>query len=222
MLEIGVGSGSLLRFMKGNGFDVSGCDLSGAICAHVQQDQKITMHNCAVRDLPSDTLYDIVVMNHVLEHVNDPVQFLSDVRAKLTDKGIVYIAVPNVNSWEARLPGWTSYEPYHLVYFSPATLGRVVKKAGFEILKESTHESFSGWFLAFLRTLLKTPEESPEQRCKQKQKRAESWLEHAYRLGMVIFGGISFPFRFLQGRLGHGDELIILAQAVRSENDRTA
>ena len=37
-------------------------------------------------------------------------------------------------------------------------------------------------------------------------------VEHAYRAALVGFGLVSLPFRRLQGRLGRGDEVIMLAR----------
>ena len=57
-------------------------------------------------------------MHHLLEHVADPVALLQDARARLKPGGALQLAVPNIRSWEARLRGWNSYEPYHLLYFT--------------------------------------------------------------------------------------------------------
>jgi len=172
------------------------------------------MYNCPVAQIPHSAPYDVVVMHHVLEHVNEPVQFLKDVRTLLGRAGIVIIRVPNVFCCEAHLPGWNSYEPYHLVYFSPATLRRAVEQAGFEVLRIGTHESFSGWFLALLRTLLRTNQKTAGERFAQREAAHLSWVGHAYRLAMVLSGVITLPLRFLQGAIGRGDEVVLIARKV--------
>jgi hypothetical protein len=40
-------------------------------------------------------------------------------------------------------------------------------------------------------------------------------VEHAYRLAMVVAGPVSWPLRRLQGALGRGDELVMVARAER-------
>ena len=111
------------------------------------------------------------------------------------------------------LPGWNSYEPYHLLYFTPQTLRAAAKKAGFEIQHLTTHESFSGWFLAILRTLLKKSHAAqPQQESSADAKPSTSFVEHAYRLAMVTWGLLALPFRRLQEFLGKGDEVIIIAR----------
>ena len=212
LFEIGVGSGSFLKFVKDKGFDVAGCDLSKSICKHVENTYNITMHYGFISDLPLPFQFDVIVTNHVLEHVNDPLKFLSDLKARLKEDGIIHIAVPNVAAWEARFSGWTSYEPYHLIYFSPRTLRRLVETAGFRVVTLSTHESFSGWFLSILRTLLKTNKKSADLRKSQKKSRSKSWIEHVYSAVMILSGGILFPLRYVQSKLDYGDEIVVIAK----------
>lgn len=213
LLEIGVGSGSFLAYAKSHGYSPLGCDLSAAICRRVESSTEITMHCGSLESLCDEQLFDVVVMNHVLEHVSDPVVLLKTVRAHLKPGGVLHLAVPNVGAWDALLPGWNSYEPYHLVYFSPRTLRLAAEKAGFEIQHLTTHESFSGWFLAILRTLLgKSHTKQPQQEPSTGTKLSSSFVEHAYRFIMVTWGLLTLPFRRLQEFLGKGDEVILIAR----------
>lgn len=213
VLEIGVGNGALLCYMKNKNIDVEGCDLSKAASDHIRQRYSITMHNCSAGEIPSDKKYDAVVMNHILEHVNEPVGFLADVKAHLKKDGIAHIVVPNIGSWEAKLSGWVGYEPYHLSYFMPETLVRTTGKAGLKMIHTSTHESFSGWFLAILRTLLKISPQTGKGSHPQQKAKFVTWKEHIYRMAMVISGVVLLPLRYVQGKLGYGDEVVIICRA---------
>lgn len=213
LLEIGVGSGSFLAHAKIHGYSPLGCDLSPAICRRVEQNTGLSMHCGALESLSDEQFFDFVVMNHLLEHVSDPVTLLKTVRAHLNPGGLLHLAVPNVASWEARLSGWNSYEPYHLLYFTPRTLRLAAEEAGFEIKQIMTHESFSGWFLSILRTLLrknhlKQAQQSPSGSIKQ----SSAFVEHAYRVVMVMCGLFTLPLRRLQELLGEADEIILLAK----------
>lgn len=210
ILEVGVGNGQLLNLFKEKKFQVSGCDLSKNICRYVESEFGIVMHACALKDAPAEE-FDGIVMNHVAEHVDEPLEFLKEAGRRLKKNGILHLAVPNVASWESRFKGWISYEPYHLTYFTPETIRLLVKKAGFKILKTQTAEPFSDWFLTLLRTALKTQAETASARWSQKRNR-KSGLETIYRLAMLAFGILILPLRCLQSLLGYGDEIIILAQ----------
>jgi len=216
LLEIGVGSGSLLRSARSAGFDVMGCDLSEAICTRIKQRYAIPMHCGYVADLPKAPSFDVVVMNHVLEHLPAPVDVLRELRMRMAPGALLHVAVPNVACPEARLPGWGSYEPYHLIYFTPLTLRTTLARAGFHVERETTHESFSGWFLTALRTLLgMRRDRSPDSRLAVRRLRGRSAVEHAYYAAMLVFGASTWPIRIAQAAMGTGDEVICMARVPR-------
>lgn len=213
LLEIGVGTGSLLVDAKAEGYIPFGCDLSEGVCSRVERRTGIVMHCGSIDSLPADQLFDVVVMNHVLEHVSEPVALLEAARRHLRPGGLLHLAVPNVGSWDAHLPGWNSYEPYHLLYFTPRTVRLAVESAGFEIHRLTTHESFSGWFLAIVRMLLRQRLTAHHRQPRERVKQSTSPAEHTYRLAMVTWGALTLPFRRLQELFGKGDEVILLGRS---------
>lgn len=225
LLEVGVGTGSFLRAAQQQGFDVSGCDLSATLCQRVENKYGINIHCGPLSELRGEEPFDVVVMNHVLEHVQQPVAFMRDVASLLSADGMVHIAVPNIACWEARLPGWTSFEPYHLSYFDPETLRRAVETTGLAVAQIGTHDSFSGWFLAALRTAVGINKDhealvrpKPTDNARASRERTVI-VEHAYRLAMLCSGGITWPLRTWQARIGVGDEVVCIA---RPSSHRTA
>lgn len=217
LLEIGVGSGSFLTDARMNGYTVMGCDLSVPICEHIRNSYGFMMHNDSLETLEGEDRFDVIVMNHVLEHVQQPIEFMKDVSRLLTSGGIVHIAVPNIACWEAKFSGWTSFEPYHLSYFSPPTLERTISDSGLIIHHIKTYDSFSGWFLALLRTMLGINKSSgavtrpPATARIQASRPRTGFVEHAYRLAMIAIGILLWPLRLLQARLGYGDEIVCIA-----------
>lgn len=157
--------------------------------------------------------YDAVVMNHVLEHLPNPVETLMEIRARMAPASWLHLAVPNVSSWEACLPGWTSYEPYHLLYFRLASLREALARAGFRVVEYETIEPFSGWFLTVVRTILGGFNSSVPDRRKQ-QPMTREWIRHIYRILMVSVGMLTAPARWLQAKLGFGEELVVIAAPI--------
>jgi SAM-dependent methyltransferase len=209
ILEIGVGSGSLLRTLKNKGFAVVGCDVSQGA------QEALRRENIAV--FPSlsqlrSAQFDIIIMSHVLEHVPNLCHFLSQVRLLLSMSGIVRIAVPNADCVEARSKHWNSYAPYHVWYFNYRSLFNSLNKSNFSCIKFWTHESFSGFFLLAIRLILGTRSSggSALSSCGGNAG-GLSILYHCYRLAMVCVGIITFPLRRIIGALRLGDELIVLA-----------
>jgi 2-polyprenyl-3-methyl-5-hydroxy-6-metoxy-1,4-benzoquinol methylase len=217
LLEIGVGSGSFLKAAREQGYEVVGCDLSRPICNRVRNAYRIEMHCGPLTTLAAGRCFDVIVMNHVLEHVQQPVEFLMDVGRLLAPGGVVHIAVPNVACWQASLSGWTSFEPYHLTYFAPETLRVTVTRSSLWIKHFETLDSFSGWFLALLRTTLGVNRASGAvtrasvSTVGKAAGRRTALVENAYRIAMVLAGGVLWPIRLFQGRIGRGDELICIA-----------
>jgi 2-polyprenyl-3-methyl-5-hydroxy-6-metoxy-1,4-benzoquinol methylase len=223
LLEIGIGSGSFLQAARTQGFEVTGCDLSKAICERVTHTYGIPLHCKPISAIEGNGCFDVIVMNHVLEHVNEPISFLHDVLRLLSPNGIAHIAVPNVACWEAKLSGWTSYEPYHLTYFTPNTLQKTIIASGLTVEHANTHESFSGWFLALLRTAMGVNRHGQAIQPNKNTGRQNvsglsrtSLVEHTYRLGMVCAGGGIWPLRWVQAKLGFGDEAICIARKPNS------
>jgi SAM-dependent methyltransferase len=85
--------------------------------------------------------YDVILINHTLEHIHDPVPFLFAAAAALAADGAVLVNVPNHESPVAFLMrdqwiGWLPTE--HVFHYSRATLGHVAAQAGLRIAESST------------------------------------------------------------------------------------
>ena len=85
--------------------------------------------------------FDAVVMNHVIEHVHDPVELLVEARRLLKQDGVLVLITPNAESQEHRIFGasWYSLDPpRHLHIFSPRSLSKLARLSGF-----SKHETWT-------------------------------------------------------------------------------
>ena len=102
--------------------------------------------------------------------------------------------------------------PYHLVYFTPKTLKLCVETAGFDVVSIKSHESFSGWFLVVMRSLISTHNKNSSERLACRANRKASLTEHLYRIAMVATGVVLWPLRLIQGELGYGDEIVLIAR----------
>ena len=85
---------------------------------------------------------DLVVMSHVLEHVSNPVQFLSDSTRNLRKGGALFIEVP------CRDCEHKSMDEPHLLFFDKAPMQHLLVNLDFEDIEVSYH----GQEIAKLRT----------------------------------------------------------------------
>lgn len=213
LLEVGVGAGSFLRAARDAGFSVSGCDISESLCRRVVQATGILVHCASLETLP-EKKWDVLVMNHVLEHVHDPVEFLRAAHERLRPLGVLHLAVPNAACWEAGLPGWNAYAKYHLSYFTPQTLKLALRQAGFAPELTVTHEDFSSWFPVVFRTLfgIRPASETRIAASLERVPHLRTLIKSPYRLAMVGTGALLWPLCRLQSALGYGDELICVVR----------
>lgn len=85
---------------------------------------------------------------HVLEHVEEPREFLRAARDALVPGGWLALEVPNIGSAAARRLGveWSGLQPrFHRWHFTPESLTRLVTDSGFEIVRQDTVFSRFYW-----------------------------------------------------------------------------
>lgn len=98
-----------------------------------------------------DNAFDAITMNHVIEHLYDPITTLEECRRVLKPVGKLVIVTPNIESLGARLFGevWRGLEiPRHLYLFSPSTLQMCAEKAGLKVLHLRTTARSARWMYA--------------------------------------------------------------------------
>lgn len=72
---------------------------------------------------------DLVIMNHVLEHIKNPVQFLASLKPLLAPNARVYIDVPDLQEYHKL----SALHIAHLYHFGADTLARTAASAGYTV-----------------------------------------------------------------------------------------
>ncbi len=140
VLDIGASTGVMLDIFKSNGWETWGVEPSEAGKILRYKDIKILNTTFEKAKLPKN-YFDVVIMNHTLEHVEDPIKVLKKIHQILKKGGIVYIDVPNFGSLSSHIAGrgWKFLHAYeHIHQFEPDTLKKCLQKAGFEIAWQGT------------------------------------------------------------------------------------
>ena len=130
VLDAGSGSGEFVFLTDRLGFDVMGVepneDYSG-YCREVLG-VKVETESLFAREFAAGS-FDFIRLNHVLEHINDPVSALKKLASWLADDGLLYVEVPNIESYAAEKSRGNIFHFGHIYNFNPWTL-RAAAKAG--------------------------------------------------------------------------------------------
>lgn len=138
LLDVGCNMGMLLRLASQRGWTPVGVEPSPSLARLATEHLGLDVFNCFVDELPESELasFDVIALSDVLEHICDPLTFLTDVTRFLSDNGIIYIKVPNArwNLFKQKALGsvgrapklgvWDSYE--HVVHYTDTTLTRLL------------------------------------------------------------------------------------------------
>jgi len=143
ILDFGFGAGGFLLALRAFGFtDLWGYDVEG------NQRNRIALEAAGVRaftggdllPLP-DRSFDCIRLEHVLEHLPDPVGRLRELRGKLRREGLLVLTVPSIHAWEplealARSPHLDHLQlPIHLWHHSMRSFADFIAAAGFDVVQ---------------------------------------------------------------------------------------
>jgi SAM-dependent methyltransferase len=146
-LEIGCAGGAFLNAARSAGLQVTGVEYSPDAAAFARDHFGLDVR---VGDLESagfpPSSFDAVFMGDVLEHLPDPLATLREIRQILSPGGVLIVLCPTqTNTLYSRL-GFFVYgllgrkvtvhlPPYHLFEYRPASLSRMMVRAGFDIAR---------------------------------------------------------------------------------------
>jgi SAM-dependent methyltransferase len=153
-LDIGCGSGRFLRGLRGYGWSVAGLELNDETAMSARKNNGLSVETSL--DVFDKGSFDLITITHVLEHIRDPQQVLQRCAELLRGGGVLAVAVPNIESWQARFSReeWFHLDlPRHLWHFSEAWLLKQMSGLGFTVLKvrrlDLAHNIF-GWMQSLL------------------------------------------------------------------------
>lgn len=140
ILDIGCGNGKLLSRMLAGGFrHLRGVDL-------FIQDDIVFSPEAIIRktDLASfassnKERFDLVMLHHSFEHMDNPIEILELCKKLLSDDGWLLIRIPLADSqaWEQYRENWYALDaPRHLYLHTSTSMAILAEKSGFVIVHE--------------------------------------------------------------------------------------
>lgn len=132
VLEVGAGFGKFLLAFKEQGHQVQGIERSEHRAKYVQDVLGISCIYSSIESVKFPHTFELTYLNHVFEHVSDPAEAIDRLSVVAADGGLVYFAVPDF--WQEFPPLAYHFVP-HLSLFTAKSLGRLLTKKGFRIIK---------------------------------------------------------------------------------------
>ena len=138
ILDVGCGNGEAIGWMKEYGWDLHGIEIGKKACEQAQkQGLKTFCGQLHEAGYPAE-YFDAITVNHVLEHIHDPLSLLRECNRILKQDGLLIIDAPNFGSFDSKLfreTGHTIMCPVHLYHFTSDTLNRIINAADFQVDK---------------------------------------------------------------------------------------
>ena len=129
-LDFGCGNGGLVRYCRGNGVPEAVGFEEGAIRASAARlgIPMLTASELAERG----GSFDVITAIEVLEHIEDPVAVLKQLRSLLRPEGLLFCTTGNAAPHRDKLIPWPYFIPeIHISLFEPQSLSCALEKAGF-------------------------------------------------------------------------------------------
>lgn len=150
LLDLGCGNGSFLRVAQALGYRAEGIEIDDAAggLARAAGFEVFSGPLTAARFAPGR--FAQITLNHVVEHLHQPLQALHTLRGWLAPGGRIWLQTPNRGSRGAARYGvhWRGWEtPRHLVLFDAASLMHTLTAAGFERASLLPPQRDAGFFI---------------------------------------------------------------------------
>ena len=157
VLDIGAGTGAFLNQMKEKGWNVKGLEPEEKAREFAQVNYEILLDPPQNLEELLEGTFDAITLWHVLEHVHNLKLYLNRFYELLKEKGVLFVAVPNYLSADAKKygPDWAAYDvPRHLYHFSPRSMKILMRKYGFSV-DEVLPMKFDSFYVSMLSEKIK-------------------------------------------------------------------
>lgn len=148
-LDLGSGSGEFMFLAGKAGIKCQGVEPNEGYAQYSRNKLGLDVLNQTLEDtdFPARS-FDLIRLSHVLEHMRDPVRSLKVLHDWLSDDGVLYIEVPDIeHDAHHKLTG-RMFHYGHIFNYNPVTLRLAAGLAGFEELdvSKSRHSDFTRAF----------------------------------------------------------------------------
>lgn len=139
VLDVGCGTGLLVKFMNTHRFRAIGCDASPEAVKEAKKtsgSRNIILSQAS--DLPfQSSSFDLVTSISLVEHLTqkEAIKFIKEAKRILKKNGFIFLVTPNFATPLRILSGgkWFAYQdPTHVNFFTPRSLSNLLVENGFK------------------------------------------------------------------------------------------
>lgn len=132
VLDFGCGNGGMLNLISKTVQRADGLEVNPK-SAEVARSLGLSVYS-SIEELPATPTYDVIVSNHVLEHVRNPSLTLETLRKSLKSGGLFVVKLP-LDDWRSKHQRtWSKHDvDHHLHTWTPRLLANLLFEAGFEV-----------------------------------------------------------------------------------------
>lgn len=156
ILDIGCGKGEFLSLAKERGWEIFGLEPSKGFAEFISKNYGLNITSKPLEEAGyQDSFFDVVVLNMVLEHIDEPRKMLGLIGRILKKNGILFIEVPNMESlmlktaalyFKLKGKNWSPFlsplhPPFHSYGYNVSSLGYLLTKERFRIKKTLIRDS---------------------------------------------------------------------------------
>ncbi len=153
LLDYGCGTGMFLKETNSKGWNSFGVEPDEGARELSNSNKKLAFENKQELNAFDPLItFNAITLWHVLEHVTDLQETIEFFKQKLNPNGVLIIAVPNYNSYDAKhyKAHWAAYDlPRHLYHFEAKTISQLLAKYGFA-LNETYPMKFDSFYVSML------------------------------------------------------------------------
>lgn len=142
ILDVGCGTGRMIKYLNQKGFRAKGCDISPNAVRFTNRinNKKVAKIGAATQIRYVDGSFDLVIMISVIEHLTpkEARKFLSESNRVLKPGGFIFLVTPNFATPLRFIQGkkWFGYsDPTHINFYTPLGLGKLLKEFKFKKIK---------------------------------------------------------------------------------------
>jgi len=140
LLDIGAGSGAFLAHAKISGWQVKGVEISSDWVKYAKKNSGLKLFYGELKQANFTTnSFDLIHLNHVLEHVYQPIELLIEIKRLLKPNGYLMIEVPQEI---CPLSEFIQFYLSHKIRFKSLTKKILLKKRIMPKLPQSLHLFF--------------------------------------------------------------------------------